>query len=130
MLDQQATNAEQEKRDKVAAAKKIMDQIRKRIADSRSSHDLLRHDERRRYSAPVARKNKSFSHGHGEGKILQRERSMKQLVEIENTKRRAIILAALTEYVPPGLRDEKPEKLVVTDNEIKNYILSVSVLTN
>ncbi len=25
---------------------------------------------------------------------------MKQLVEIENTKRRAIILAALTEYVP------------------------------
>ncbi len=33
VLDQQATNAEQEKRDKVAAAKKIMDQIRKRITD-------------------------------------------------------------------------------------------------
>lgn len=48
------------------------------------------------------------------------------VVQIERQKRREIIKAALTDYIPPALRDEPTEKMTVTDNEIKGYILSLS----
>src|ERR1700733_2394365 len=47
-------------------------------------------------------------------------------VQIERTKRREIIRAVLTGYIPPSLRDEPAEKMTVTDNEIKDYILSLN----
>lgn len=47
-------------------------------------------------------------------------------VQIERTKRREIIRAVLTEYIPASLRDEPAEKMTVTDNEIKDFVLSLS----
>lgn len=47
-------------------------------------------------------------------------------VGIERTKRRKIILAALTGFVPAELRDELPKDLIVSDNEIKNFLVSMT----
>ena len=47
-------------------------------------------------------------------------------VEIERTRRREIIKAALTGYIPPSLRDESAEKLKVSDHEIKDFLISLA----
>jgi hypothetical protein len=47
-------------------------------------------------------------------------------VGIERTKRRRIILASLTGFVPADLRDELPKDLIVSDNEIRAFLISMT----